>query len=60
MGVALTGLKLLLVHVRAECVVGRVRLGHSIHWFVYETELGKERTRCQYHQCVCKLIWVMD
>lgn len=34
----------LLMGVKAKCVVGRVGLGCSIHWFVYETGLETELT----------------
>lgn len=46
-GVTLTGLQLQLPrwYMRAECVLGRVGLDRSIHWFVYERELGTALTR---------------
>lgn len=40
-GVTLTGLQLPLGYVRAECVVDRVRLGHSTHWFAEEEGQSK-------------------
>lgn len=51
-GVALTGLQFLSVCMRAECVVGKIRLGCSIHWFVYQMGLGTEMTR-QLQPPVC-------
>lgn len=39
-------------HVRTECVVGRVSLDHSIHWFVWEMWQGTEPTQ-QLQASVC-------
>lgn len=62
MGVALTRLQFLLVYVRDERVLAKVRLCHSIQWFMYKMglEIGLTQ-RLQISLCVgCRLMWVTD